>query len=68
MYIIVLTSMTQANKAQSHLNKMRIQSRIERIKLYNRGCGYGLRVYENPDKICEILFRINIDCMEIIYK
>lgn len=66
MYIIVLTNMTQANKAQSYLNKMRIGNRIERIKLANSGCGYGLRVYENPHDICQILSSINISYKHIL--
>lgn len=66
MYIIVLTNMTQANKAQSYLNRMRIKNRIERIKLANRSCGYGLRVYENPQNICQMLSSININCIEIL--
>ncbi len=68
MYIIVLSNMTQASKAQFYLNRMRIKNRIERIKSPNKSCGYGLRVYEDPYRICDILSDINIKCISITTK
>ena len=65
MYIIILTNMTQANKAQFYLNRMRIKNRIERVKSAGKSCSFGLRVYDDPYRVCQVLSNINVKCMEI---
>jgi len=70
--LIVLKSMTEAGKARHHLEKFKINAVIEKITLNTRGrksavggCGYGVRVKEDPDKVCRLLGLVNIDCLEI---
>ncbi len=64
-YFIVINSMTLANKAKLYLQNMNIRCQIERNKSLTSGCGFGIRVYDDPYEICEILRRINVPCVKI---
>jgi hypothetical protein len=57
--------MTEAGKARHHLGKFKIEAIIEKITLNAGGCGYGVRVREDPDKVCRLLGLANIDSIEI---
>lgn len=65
--LIILNTMTQCIKAQKYLIGLGIKASVERITGINTktGCGYGVRVYENPDKVCRLLVNIGINCTEI---
>ena len=63
--LIVLKSMTEAGKARYHLEKFKISSVIEKLTLVTGGCGYGVRVKEDPDKVCRLLGLVHIECVEI---
>lgn len=63
--ILMMSSVTEANKAKYHLEKLRIKSVVEKITSRRSGCGYGIRVYEEPEKICRLLSLSNIFCKEI---
>ena len=63
--LIVVKSMTEAGKARFHLGKFKIDAVIEKITTGNGSCGYGVRVKEEPDKVCRLLGLVNIDCVEI---
>ncbi len=63
--LIVLKSMTEANKARYVLEKLKINSIVEKITTFKGGCSYGIRVYDDPDKICRLLNMSNVNCLEI---
>lgn len=65
--IIVMKSMTEANKAKYYLEQLKIKCVIEKITAKRGGCGYGLRVYDDPEMICRQLSAANIVCVEIRY-
>jgi hypothetical protein len=65
MALIVLKSMTEAGKARYHLEKFKINAIVEKLTLPGGGCGYGVRVKDNPDKACRQLSLVNIECIEI---
>jgi hypothetical protein len=57
--------MTEAGKARYHLEKFKINAVVEKTTLRGGGCGYGVRVREDPDKVCRQLGLVNIECIEI---
>jgi hypothetical protein len=57
--------MTEAGKARHHLEKFKIEAIVEKVTLRTGGCGYGVRIKDDPDKVCRILGLINIECVEI---
>ena len=63
--LIVLKSMTESGKARYHLEKYKIDAVVEKITLSTGGCGYGINVKEDPDKVCRLLGLSGIDCVEI---
>ena len=63
--LIVLKSMTEAAKARYHLEKFKIEAVVEKVSLTGGGCGYGVRIKEDPDKVCRMLGLIKINCIEI---
>lgn len=63
--LIVLKSMTEAGKARHHLEKFKIEAIVEKVTLRTGGCGYGVRIKDDPDKVCRILGLVNIECVEI---
>jgi hypothetical protein len=64
--IIILKSITEANKAKQQLGNYRIKSTIEKVTVQRGGCGYGIRVYADPEKLCRLLSIVDIECGEII--
>jgi hypothetical protein len=65
--IIILNSITEANKAKKQLMNFRIKSTVEKINIRVGDCGYGIRIYDKPEKICRFLETVHIRCTEIIY-
>ncbi|MDR2557941.1 MAG: hypothetical protein LBC86_00115 [Oscillospiraceae bacterium] len=65
MALIVLKSMTEAGKARYHLEKFKISAIVEKTTLAGGGCGYGVRVREEPGRVCRQLSLVNIECVEI---
>lgn len=65
--LIVLSSITYAYKARDYLEKKGIKSYIDRIptNLRKTGCGYGLKVNDDPYKIAEILKNANFKVKDI---
>ena len=68
--LIILKSMTEAGKARYQLEKFRINAVVEKVTLNasgvsTGGCAYGVRVKEDPDKVCRLLGLVNIECVEI---
>ncbi|MCL2754471.1 MAG: hypothetical protein FWD35_01985 [Oscillospiraceae bacterium] len=63
--LIILKSITEANKARQQLANYRIKSVVEKVQAQRSGCVYGIRVFGNTDKICRLLKTVNIDCMEV---
>jgi len=63
--LIVLKSMTEAGKARYHLEKFKMNAVIEKVTMTAGGCGYGIRIKEDPDKVCRLLDLVNIECVEI---
>lgn len=63
--LIVLENLTQANKAKSHLAGLKIEASVEKITENKGGCGYGIRVYGDSDRICRLLSVVNINCKAI---
>jgi len=57
--------MTEAGKARHHLEKFKIEAIVEKVTLRTGGCGYGVRIKDDPDKVCRILGLVNIECVEI---
>ncbi|MCL1832709.1 MAG: hypothetical protein FWG45_07375 [Oscillospiraceae bacterium] len=60
--VITLKSITEANKAKRQLSNYRIKSEVEKIHGTRNGCVYGIRVYDDPSKICRLLSTVNIHC------
>ena len=63
--LIILKSMTEAGKARYHLEKFKINAVVEKATLRGGGCCYGVRVKDDPDKVCRQLGLVNIECIEI---
>jgi len=63
--LIILKSMTEAGKASHHLEKFKIEAAVEKIAINKDGCGYGIKIKEDPDKVCRLLGLVNIECVEI---
>jgi hypothetical protein len=57
--------MTEAGKARYHLEKFKINTVIEKVTMTAGGCGYGVRVKDDPDKVCRLLGLVHIECVEI---
>jgi hypothetical protein len=64
--VIILNSVTEANKAKRQLMNYRIKCAIEKVSQRRGGCCYGIRVYTDPDKICRLLSIVNVECKEIL--
>jgi hypothetical protein len=68
--LLVVKNLTEANKAKYHLDKLAVKSVIEKIsgkKTSSGGCGYGVRVWEDPERVCRLLNVVNIYCTEVVY-
>lgn len=65
--LIVLSSITYAYKARDYLEKKGIKAYIDRIptNLRKTGCGYGLKVRDNPYKIANMLREANFKVVEV---
>lgn len=66
--LLILKSVTEANKARYHLERLKIKSVVEKITVKKGGCSYGIKVYDDPEKICRLLSVVNIYCQEIRYE
>jgi len=64
--VILLKSVTEANKAKKQLSNYRIKCAVEKIHEKQGGCCYGIRVYENPEKVCRLLSIIDVECGEVV--
>ncbi|MCL2633689.1 MAG: hypothetical protein FWD34_04150 [Oscillospiraceae bacterium] len=64
--IIILNSVTEANKARRELSNYKIKCSVEKVTVKRGGCGFGIRVTDDPDKICRYLELIDIECSEVI--
>jgi hypothetical protein len=60
--VIILKTITEANKAKRQLSNYRIRCAVEKIHARRTGCVYGIRVYDDPAKICRLLETVNIIC------
>lgn len=65
-YFINLSSLTEANRAARYLTSIKINAEVEKTAS-GGGCGYGIRVYEKPERVCRLLSAINIRCGKIKY-
>ncbi len=63
---IATDSFTSAGRARRYLQSLKIKSRVEKISGRN-GCTFGIRVYEDAEKICRLLSNVNIACKKIVY-
>ena len=63
-YFINLTSYTEARRASRYLSSIKIQAEVEKI-VSGGGCGYGIRVFEPPERVCRLLSTVNIKCGKI---
>lgn len=63
--IISFGSYTQTMKAQKFLAMRGIQAVVMRMpRGGSTGCGYGVRVYDDPSTLCEMLSRAGFDCRD----
>ena len=60
-YFIYLSSYTEAKRAARYLTSIKINADVEKT-VSGGGCGYGIRVYEKPERVCRLLSAINIRC------
>jgi len=65
-WVIMLKSVTEANKAKRQLNNYRIRCAVEKVSSRRSGCCYGIRVYADPNKVCRLLSIVGIECEEIL--
>lgn len=65
MSTIILKSATHANKAKSYLAKVKIKAVVVKVPSKS-GCSFGIKVWDNPQKICRLLALENIECVKII--
>ena len=63
--LLVMASMTEANKAKYHLNQLKINSAVEKISSPRDGCSYGIRIRGDSERVCRLLSVVNITCLEI---
>ena len=63
-YFITLASYTEARRAARYLTAIKINAEVEK-SVSGGGCGYGIRVYEPPERVCRLLSAINIRCGKI---
>lgn len=63
--MIAMSSHTDAMRASRYLSSIKIHADIEKSTT-GGGCVYGIRVYEQPEKICRLLSAVNIRCGKII--
>lgn len=63
--IIILKSQTQAEKGRSYLSRMKIKCSITKITSKS-GCVHGLKIWDNPQKICRLLALQNLECIKIV--
>lgn len=67
-HILVVSSITYAYKARDYLFNMGIKCYIDRIPahLRNSGCGYGVRITGDADKITAILENAGIHVKDVV--
>lgn len=60
--LVALSSMTEALRAKSILEKYRIPSRVQRIpgSVTGKGCTFGLIIPQYRERAIEVLARYNI--------
>lgn len=63
--LIMLDSYTEARRAARYLASIKIQADVEK-STSRGGCAYGIRVYEQPEKVCRLLSAVNVRCGRII--
>jgi hypothetical protein len=63
--VIIMKSITEANKAKRQLSNYKINSSIEKVQRRG-GCRYGIRIRGDTGKICRLLSTVNIYCDEIM--
>lgn len=66
--MLMLSSITYAYKARDYLYSQGIKVYVERIpaELRTSGCGYGVRVNGDAERIAQILERAHIRVKDII--
>lgn len=65
--LIILESFTAANKARNYLRSLKIKATVEKSSTKGGGCSYGIKVSDEPEKVCRLLSVANIKCLKIIY-
>jgi hypothetical protein len=63
--LILLKSMTEANKAKYLLDRLKIPSAVEKSIFKRGGCAFGVRVSVPVDKVCAVLKENGINCLEV---
>ena len=66
--VILLKSLTEANKAKKQLTAYNIKSSVEKITAKRGGCSYGIKIHgsTDPEKVCRLLGTVNIKCLDIM--
>jgi len=64
--IIILKSNTEAHKAKNLLTGGKIKCAVEKASSKRGVCGYGVRIFDDPKKICRILENGGIKCLEVV--
>ena len=59
-YLFIIGSYTQAMKASDILVKYGFKVKAEKINTQNGGCGFGIRIFENPAGAYKILSQYGI--------
>lgn len=61
--LILLKSVTETHKAKKQLSDYKIKCTIEKVSDgHSGGCRYGIRVHEEPRKVCRLLSIAGIYC------
>ncbi len=63
--LIMLNSYTDAMRASRYLSSIKIRADVEK-STSGGSCAYGIRVYEQPEKVCRLLSAANVRCGRII--
>lgn len=66
-YLIMVESYTEAKRAARYLSSIKIHADVEK-STSRGGCAYGIRVYEQPERVCRLLSAINVRCGKISEK
>ena len=64
--MLVVGSLTEANKGKSFLSGLNIKCRVEKLTSAQGGCAHGIRVYGDAEKASRLLGTVNIQVRKII--